>query len=496
MHVVPDREDFLSLSRRGNLIPVYAELLADTLSPVEAYLRLQGQASFLLESVEGGEKWGRYSFLGLAPSFSISIRAQEVELRGPGGTEHHRVENPLEFLRQFMAQFRPVEVEGLERFWGGLVGYLGYDMVRFMEDLGPLREKPSLGMPDAYLMLTDTMVVFDALKQKARVLANIHLQEAQEPLQAYERAVQKLRAVIQALQAPRESLPLPVLQPLGKPREDFSSSFGPPEAFMQAVERAKAYVHSGDVVQVVLSQRFERPSSARPLDIYRALRLVNPSPYMFYLDTPAGQLIGSSPEILVRLEGRHITLRPIAGTRRRGRTEEEDQALEAELRADPKEQAEHIMLVDLGRNDVGRVAQVGSVRVQELMSLERYSHVMHLVSSVVGTLRQGLGAFDVLKACFPAGTVTGAPKVRAMQIIDELEPLKRGPYAGAVGYISYSGNMDTCITIRTLIIRDGRVYVQAGAGVVADSVPAMEHKETLNKAMAMMKAVQMAEALF
>jgi anthranilate synthase component 1 len=232
------------------------------------------------------------------------------------------------------------------------------------------------------------------------------------------------------------------------------------------------------------------------LDIYRALRLVNPSPYMFYLDTPAGQLIGSSPEILVRLEGRHITLRPIAGTRRRGRTEEEDQALEAELRADPKEQAEHIMLVDLGRNDVGRVAQVGSVRVQELMSLERYSHVMHLVSSVVGTLRQGLGAFDVLKACFPAGTVTGAPKVRAMQIIDELEPLKRGPYAGAVGYISYSGNMDTCITIRTLIIRDGRVYVQAGAGVVADSVPAMEHKETLNKAMAMMKAVQMAEALF
>jgi anthranilate synthase component 1 len=368
-------------------------------------------------------------------------------------------------------------------------------MVRFMEEL-PDRGRPGPGMPDMFLMLTHTLLIFDNLRQNVKVLANTQLEGGRDPDAAYDEALSKIDAVVARLRAPFE---LPVAEELHRPegREaEFASAFGPKEEFLGAVRKAKEYVMAGDVVQVVLSQRFERRTAAEPFSIYRALRLVNPSPYMYYIDTGEAQLVGSSPEILVRLEGKDITLRPIAGTRRRGTTPEEDRALEKELIADPKEIAEHIMLVDLGRNDVGRVAETGSVKVPDLMVVERYSHVMHIVSNVEGRLAEGRDSFDVLNASFPAGTVTGAPKVRAMEIIEELEPARRGPYAGAVGYFGYSGNMDTCITIRTIVVKDGMVHVQAGAGIVADSVPESEYRETVNKAMGMMEAVSMAEKFF
>ncbi|MGE5299536.1 MAG: anthranilate synthase component I, partial [Acidobacteriota bacterium] len=381
---------------------------------------------------------------------------------------------------------RPVEIEGLPRFFGGLVGYMGYDMVRFFE---PIQEakKEGLGLPDFFFMLTDTMLIFDSLRQKIQVLSNAHIED-KSPAEAYREAELKIEEIIAKLRAP---LVLGNTVPSGK-SNGVRSNFTKPD-FLRSVEKSKEYVMAGDIVQVVLSQRFERDSAVDPFDVYRALRVINPSPYMYYLDIGEAMIVGSSPEILVRLEDGRIVLRPIAGTRKRGGTEAADKALEDELKKDPKEIAEHIMLVDLGRNDVGRVAKIGSVRVSELMAVERYSHVMHLVSNVEGELRDGLDAFDVLAACFPAGTVSGAPKVRAMEIIEELEPTRRGPYAGSVGYFSYSGNMDTCITIRTLIVKDGKVYVQAGAGIVADSEPEREYVETVNKAKGMIKAVDMAE---
>ena len=506
--VFPDRRTFLELAGKGNLIPVYTEILADTLTPVSAYLLLRGERpSFLLESVVGGEKWARYSFLGLAPRAVIKARGRRVEIRTANGVEEfHDVSDPLERVHEILKAIRPVLPgdKTLPRFYGGLVGYMGYDMVRFMEEL-PDRGRPGLDMPDMFLMLTDLILIFDNLRQKLKILANVHLDGGPGPEEAYDHAVEKIASIRRRL----AGFPAGFASPAGVLPDDrpgasgtaapsarsgpFVSSFGRPKDFMDAVDRTKQYVMAGDIVQGVLSQRFQRKTSAHPFSIYRALRVINPSPYMYYMDTGEGHIVGSSPEILVRLEGCDITLRPIAGTRRRGGTAQEDQALEEELKADPKELAEHIMLVDLGRNDVGRVAETGSVKVPELMVVERYSHVMHIVSSVEGRLRAGLGPFDLLRACFPAGTVSGAPKVRAMQIIDELEPVKRGPYAGAVGYFGYSGSMDTCITIRTLIIKDGMVYVQAGAGIVADSVPEMEYAETVNKARAMMEAVEMAE---
>lgn len=489
--VHPDLEEFRALSRTGNLIPVYREILADMDTPVSAFLKLGGSPAFLLESVEGGEKWARYSFLGARPSKVIVGRGRKIEIRENGRQPaFFETGDPLAVLEAEVSRFRPVEVKGLPRFFGGLVGYFGYDMVRFFERV-PDSGKPGLGLPDLFFMVTDTMLIFDNLKQKIKVVSNAHLEGA-DPDEAYRAAVEKIDAIIALLRQPAAEPAIPANMPdqAGQP---FASSFRSPEAFKKAVRRAKEYVMAGDVVQVVLSQRFERSTGAGPFDIYRALRVINPSPYMYYLDIGDARIVGSSPEILVRLEGRKVVLRPIAGTRRRGETEEEDRFLEAELRRDPKEMAEHIMLVDLGRNDVGRVASTGSVKVTELMTVERYSHVMHLVSNVEGRLREGLDAFDVLRACFPAGTVSGAPKVRAMEIIEELEPTRRGPYAGAVGYFSYSGNMDTCITIRTLIIEKDRVYVQAGAGIVADSDPGAEHTETVNKATGMMKAVDMAE---
>jgi anthranilate synthase component 1 len=487
--VRPNIEQFKGLCKRGNLIPVYRETLADMDTPVAAFMKLNERPAFLFESVEGGEMWARYSFLGLRPSKIIRGWGKRMEVSGPEGAETIEADDPIVFLKDVMSGYRAVDVEGLPRFFGGLVGYLGYDVVRFIEDLPEKDWEHRLDMPDIYLMLTDTMLIFDNLKQKIKVVSNVHIDGSRSPEEAYREAVEKINGIIERLKSPvnayREA-------PTEVEAGEFVSSFGPQEKFEGAVLKAKEYVRAGDIIQVVLSQRFQRHTSLEPFSIYRALRVINPSPYMYYLDTGEAQIVGSSPEILVRLEGNNITLRPIAGTRKRGDTETEDLALEDELKADPKEVAEHIMLVDLGRNDVGRVARTGSVKVTELMVVERYSHVMHMVSNVKGELRDGLNAFDVLRASFPAGTVTGAPKVRAMEIIDELEPVRRGPYAGAVGYLSYSGNMDTAITIRTLIIKDGMVYMQAGAGIVADSVPEKEYEETVNKARGMMKAVDMA----
>ncbi len=491
--VHPDLETFKSLSLKGNLIPVYREILADTETPVSATLKLGGTPSFLLESMIGGEKWARYSFLGSRPSKIIKCCGNVLEIKDKGKkTRIFRIENPFEFIKKELKAYTPVDVTGLPRFYGGFVGYIGYDMVRFFEEI-PDNSRPGLGVPDMFLMVTDTVVIFDNFKGRIKVVSNAYINN-QSPEEVYKKATEKIEHIIEKLRKTKLS------NKKHKANEDkilehseYVSSYRSKNAFEQAVIHGKEYIHAGDVIQVVLSQRFERKRTTVPFDIYRALRVINPSPYMYYIDTGDIQLVGSSPEILVRLEGRKIILRPIAGTRKRGETEEEDKALEEELKKDPKEVAEHIMLVDLGRNDVGRVAEIGSVIVTELMNIERYSHVMHLVSNVEGTLRNGLDAFDVLRACFPAGTVTGAPKVRAMEIIEELEPLRRGPYAGAVGYLSYSGNMDTCITIRTIIIKGDTVYVQAGAGIVADSVPEKEYEETVNKAMGMMRAIDMAE---
>lgn len=490
----PDLKEFSELCSRGNLIPVYREILADMDTPVSAFLKLGGAPSFLLESVVGGEKWARYSFLGSMPSKVIKGWGKRVEIREEGRDPLvFEVDNPIDVLKKEISQYSPVEVRGLPRFFGGLVGYMGYDMVRFFERV-PDSGKEGLEVPDMFFMLTDTILIFDSLRQRIKVVSNAHI-NGKKPDEAYREAEEKIDDIINRL---RRFSPYAIAPSRGAGEGkgvEFRTSFGTKDAFKDAVVKAKEYVMAGDVVQVVLSQRFETESSASPINIYRALRLINPSPYMYYLDTGKAWIAGSSPEILVRLEGDKITLRPIAGTRKRGETEAEDRSLEEELRKDSKEIAEHIMLVDLGRNDVGRVAKTGSVEVTELMAVEKYSHVMHLVSNVEGILKEGLDAFDVLKACFPAGTVTGAPKVRAMEIIEELEPIRRGPYAGTVGYLSYSGNMDTCITIRTLIIKDNNVYVQAGAGIVADSDPDREYMETVNKAMAMMKAVEMAEKM-
>jgi len=490
--IFPDIHAFKKFSTLGNLIPVYREILGDTETPVSAYLKLDKAPSFLLESVVGGEKWARYSFIGIDPVMTITCQGKKILIKSNASIAPVEADDPLSIVEKILSQYRPVNVKGLPRFSGGFVGYVGYDMVKFFERV-PDIHKSVIDMPDIFLMLTDTLLIFDNLKQTIKVVSNVHT-EGINLEDAYRDAERRIDTVIERLRA--DDRPLNMQNPSDKKvsvshsygDNDFRSNFSTQD-FLDSVKKAKEYVMSGDIVQVVLSQRFERQTDSRPFDMYRALRVINPSPYMYFLNTGDAQLVGSSPEILVRLEGEKITLRPIAGTRTRGETENEDVSLENELKKDPKEIAEHIMLVDLGRNDVGRVAEIGSVEVTDLMNVERYSHVMHLVSNVEGKLKKGLGAFDVFRACFPAGTVTGAPKVRAMEIIEELEPTKRGPYGGAVGYFSYSGNMDTCITIRTLIIKNNKVYVQAGAGIVADSVPEKEYTETVNKAKAMMEAV-------
>jgi anthranilate synthase component 1 len=484
----PDIEEFRKKAGQGNLVPVYREMLADMLTPVSAFLKIDsGRYSFLLESVEGGEKWARYSFLGADPSVVVRTSGNKGFIEKKGETEERELTgDPVEFLKKAMGEYRPVPVEGLPRFFGGAVGYAGYDVVGFLEDIGT-KEKPGVDCPDLFFMLTDTLLIFDNVAQKIKVVANAHVGDA-GPDKAYEEAKVKIDALVDTLKGKQPRRKKPRAKVTGKLKSSFTK-----KNFEKAVRDAKEYIKAGDIFQVVLSQRFEEKATIDPFDVYRALRVINPSPYMFYLNCGGFVLSGSSPEVMVRVEGTRIDLRPIAGTRKRGATEEEDEALTRELLADPKECSEHIMLVDLGRNDVGRVSKPGKVAVNELMVIEKYSHVMHIVSNVRGELDDGRDAYDVMKACFPAGTVSGAPKIRAMQIIDELEPTKRGPYAGAVGYFSFTGNMDTCITIRTLLFKDGKVYVQAGAGLVADSVPETEYFETVNKAAAMMKALEMAE---
>ena len=488
----PSLEQFRELALQGNLIPVARQILADMETPVSAFRKIDsGNYAFLLESVEGGEQWGRYSFLGSNPGLVVCARGERIErLEGHGVEVLDGVRDPFAALQQILGRYRAVAVPGLPRFTGGLVGYLGYDTVRHLERL-PSTATGDLGLPDALFLLTDTLLIFDNVTHRITVVSNAIVQDqsAQEIERTYRESQQKIDAIIAALRRPVGAPPsLAGRAAAAEPDSTFSR-----QDFCAAVCRAKEYIQAGDVIQVVLSQRLAIRTSADPFDVYRALRVVNPSPYMYYLRLGDLKIVGSSPEMLVRLEGDHIDLRPIAGTRARGATEDEDRRLAAELVADPKERAEHIMLVDLGRNDVGKVAQVGTVTVPDLMTVERYSHVMHLVSRVRGLVEPGQTAFDVLRACFPAGTVTGAPKVRAMEIIEELEPVRRGPYAGAVGYMSFSGNLDTCITIRTIVFSGGLAMIQAGAGIVADSDPEREYEETMNKARGMRRAIQLAE---
>ncbi|MEW6602253.1 MAG: anthranilate synthase component I [Nitrospirota bacterium] len=490
--VHPDYKEFKTKAREGNLIPVYREILADMETPLSAFLKLKGKNCFLLESVEGGEKWARYSFIGTNPSVIIEGKGKNLTVKRGRQSEKITVKHdPLEVVSAELAKYKPVIMPGLPRFFGGFVGYIGYDAVRYFEEL-PDRQHPGLDLPDIFLMLTDTLVVFDNLTHKIMVISNAHIEDG--PQKAYEKAVKKIDGIVAKL---KSKAACPVQSPKrrkkgGSGKGTFASNFSK-EDFLKSIEKTKEYIVAGDVIQTVISQRFRRETDVQPINAYRALRVINPSPYMFYLETGKSTIVGSSPEILVRVEGDTIELRPIAGTRRRGRTPEEDLFFEEELKADPKEIAEHIMLVDLGRNDTGRVSKTGTVEVTELMMIERYSHVMHLVSNVVGKLRKGLDSFDVLRASFPAGTVTGAPKIRAMEIIEELEPTARGPYAGSVGYFDFSGNMDMCITIRTIIFKNDMAYIQAGAGIVADSDPEKEFKETVNKATGMFKAIEMAD---
>ena len=484
----PSLDEFRLLAGRGNLIPIYREILADMETPVSAFRKIDdGRTSFLLESIEGGEKWARYSFLGSGPGRVFRCRGGRVEVLDGGEIVHAaEVDDPLAELKRFLSPYRPVELPGLPRFFGGAVGYLGYDMVRFIERL-PEKNAREIDVFDACFLLTGTLLIFDNMRQKIKVVCNVHLQPGEEPADAWTRGTAEIEALIEKLRTPLPRRREAVVSSGGELAPNFT-----PESFMAAVERCKEYVRAGDVIQVVLSQRFSGELSGDPFDIYRALRTINPSPYMFFLRFGETLVVGASPEVLVRKEGDRVEVRPIAGTRPRGADAEEDLRMEEELLADPKERAEHIMLVDLGRNDLGRVCGTGSVEVSELMVVERYSHVMHIVSNVRGTLDKGRDAFDVFRAAFPAGTLSGAPKIRAMEIIEELEPCRREIYGGAVGYFSFSGNMDMAIAIRTLVVDGDRVHLQAGAGIVADSDPQAEYQETINKARGVMKAVEMA----
>jgi anthranilate synthase component 1 len=473
-------------------IPLVREVLADLDTPLSTYIKLAGDAySYLLESVQGSEKESRYSIIGLAARQMLRVTGNQVEIISDGEVVESRSSNdPLQEVRAFHQRFRAPEIDGLPRFTGGLVGYFGYDTVRYIEPkLGPDRHPDPLGTPDILLVVSDELLVFDKLKGRLYIVLNL------DPAVhgAWDSGQQRLQALVDRLEQPRPKRSHAVTARVSE--TDFRAGFSKAD-FMAAVERARDYIRAGDIMQVVLSQRMTIPCHGDPLDLYRALRTLNPSPYMYYLNMGDFQIVGSSPEILVRLEGDIATVRPIAGTRPRGASDEQDLVLEKDLLADPKELAEHLMLLDLGRNDLGRVAQVGSVTPTDQMVIERYSHVMHIVSNVVCRVRPELDAIDVLKATFPAGTVSGAPKIRAMEIIDELEPVKRGIYSGAVGYLGWNGNMDTAIAIRTSVIKDGVLNIQAGAGIVADSQPENEWEETLNKGRATFRAVAMAAGGF
>ncbi len=469
----PTLEEVKKLARHGNLVPVYYEMMADLETPVSAYLKVaRGNYSFLLESVEGGERLARYSFIGTEPSLILST-----------GTENRT--DPLFLIEEEFKQFKLVPVGGLPRFHGGMVGYLSYEVARHFEKL-PSPENDPLGLPESVFMLADTILVFDHLTHKIKVVSHAHLNGSVE--KAYQEATDKIDSLVQRLRQPI-AVETP---PITSTKYDVTSNISPTE-YAAIVSQAKEYIYNGDIIQAVMSQRFARQTEASPFAIYRALRSINPSPYMYYLQLDDCHIVGASPELLVRVEDGTVSNHPIAGTRPRSKDTAQDKALEEELRNDEKERAEHLMLVDLARNDIGRISEPGTVTVTQLMDIERYSHVMHLVSHVQGKLRGEFSQYDALRACFPAGTVSGAPKIRAMEIIADLEPDKRGPYAGAVGYFDFSGNLDTAIAIRTIVIKNGVAYVQAGAGIVADSVPEKEYQESVNKAQALLNAIAQAE---
>ncbi len=488
----PSLKEFIKLSQKGNVIPVYMEINADLDTPVSAFLKIkQGDYSFLLESVEGQEKIARYSFLGTNPSLIFKSKGRKIEVIDVLKNKSRSFvtkKTPLDEIKKIMQDFRSVELAGLPRFYGGLVGYMGYDAVRFFEKI-PDKNKDSLNIPDTLFILTDTILIFDRLNHTLKIVNNVVLPKQSSALkkkQLYQQAIKKIDAihndfsgfVIQAKDAKRTG-ELSISSNLSK------------QEFMNMVKKGKEYIKKGDIIQVVLSQRFKVRTQKNPFEVYRALRSLNPSPYMYYLKLKDFSIVGSSPEMLVRCENGLVQNRPIAGTRRRGRNAQEDARLEKELLADEKEKAEHLMLVDLGRNDLGRISKLGKVKVDDFMRVEKYSHVMHLVSGVSAVLdKKRFDIYDVLKAAFPAGTVSGSPKIRAMEIIDELENLRRALYAGSIGYFSFSHNMDTCIAIRTIVLKDGFAYVQAGAGIVADSVPKKEYQESVNKAKAMMEAIR------
>ncbi|OIP49624.1 MAG: anthranilate synthase component I [Desulfobacterales bacterium CG2_30_60_27] len=488
----PTLAHFRELAAISGLVPVFREIIADLDTPLVIFAKVAGAAShaFLFESVEGGEKWGRYSFIGLDPLATFQSHGAESRIDRCGAGPVARQGDPVAALKGLLASFAACQSEILPRFFGGAVGFMGYDMVRFMERL-PETKPPLADFPDSSFMIPRLVLIHDSLRQTLTIVDCVPVNPGDDPAALYAGARQRIDAVVDCLRAAPPPEAILGLHGRGA-AHDFTANMTQPD-FEVMVNKAKEYILAGDVIQVVLSQRFHAKTDLQPLALYRALRHINPSPYLFYLKLDNLVQIGSSPEILVRLEGENIELRPIAGTRPRGATPAADQALEQALLADPKERAEHLMLVDLGRNDVGRVACHGSVEVRDLLVVERYSHVMHLVSGVHGRLAPGKDMFDVFKACFPAGTVSGAPKIRAMEIIEELEPERRGPYAGAVGYFGFSGNMDFCITIRTFVMMGNDLYVQAGAGIVADSVPATEFEETLNKARGLRRAVELAE---
>ena len=486
----PSLEEFKKLAKSGNLIPVYKEILADLDTPVSAYMKIgDGDYSFLLESVEGGEKWARYCFLGCDPAVVVSSKGRNITIDENGKRQQSKIESgtPLSAIKEILARYNPVDVPGLPRFSGGAVGFISYDMVRFFEDL-PEDTADDLNVPDSQFIITDTMLVFDNISQTIKMVSNAFI-ESDNLDEVYEQTIKKIGLLEEKLKTPLK-ISTQANEEVVQPK--FKSNFEK-EKFKGAVDKVKQYILEGDAIQVVLSQRLSFDIKKQAFDIYRALRTVNPSPYMYFLKFGDIEVVGSSPEILVRLEDEKVEVRPIAGTRKRGKNEEEDIVLEKDLLQDEKELAEHIMLVDLGRNDLGRVAKISSVEVNESFTVERYSHVMHIVSNVRGILKEGLDCFDVLEATFPAGTVSGAPKIRAMEIIEEMEPNRRGLYAGAVGYIGFSGNMDTAIAIRTLVVKEQTAYLGVGAGIVADSVPESEFEETMNKGRALLKAVELAE---
>lgn len=493
----PELKSFKSVAERARLVPVYREIIADLDTPLTLFAKVaaDGDHVFLFESMEGGEEWGRFSFIGYDPIVTFSSRGNEIEIKESHGDQvkiRQFQSDPLHTLKTLIEDLDAHENHDLPRFCGGAVGFLGYDMVRFIEELPNMQEK--IDMADSSFMIPRIVLIHDSLKQTVTIVCWVDVTVSNAFDSLYQAAIGQIDGVIEKLNGPvPESL---VKERNGTQKRHVFTSNMEEESFHEMVEKARKYIMAGDIIQVVLSQRFHTKTDLSPLTLYRALRHINPSPYLFYLKLGDLVQIGSSPEILVRKDGDEIELRPIAGTRKRGLTAEEDKELAEELLADPKERAEHLMLVDLGRNDVGRVAKHGSVEVKDLLVIEKYSHVMHIVSGVHGIIKKGKDQFDVMSACFPAGTVSGAPKIRAMEIIEELENQRRGPYAGAVGYFGFSGNMDFCITIRTFVMRGHDLWVQAGAGIVADSIPEMEYEETINKSMGLRRAVELAEKGF